>query len=86
MDQNEDALQALCAFSSIQFTSDQSQDSVSELSPEKQLEAFQGVVVGNDRDEMPMDIKSKMIVILVNLKAKHLIKVQVFLFELLSYI
>ena len=49
-----------------------SAESLSNLSPEKQLESFDTVLMP---EESPADIKTKLVVVLINLKAKHLVKV-----------
>lgn len=69
---NEEALEALCQFCSAKFSSEMSAESLSNLSPEKQLESFDTVLMP---EESPADIKTKLVVVLINLKAKHLVKV-----------
>ena len=69
---NDEALEILCQFCSTQFSSNMSADSLVGLSPDKQLEAFNNVIMP---DEAPCDINSKLIVLLINLKAKNLVKV-----------
>ena len=69
---NDEALDILVRHCSVRFTSDLAADAVSELSPEKQLEAFTSAQLPPDS---PTEVKTKLIVVLVNLNASHLVKV-----------
>lgn len=62
-----EALQVLCTRCSTRF--DGSTEGFQDLSPEEQLKKFTSVSVP---DEMPLDIKAKLLVTLLNLKATHL--------------
>lgn len=72
LNQNDEALEVLCKYCSTQFSSDVSQEELDDLSPEKQLEAFSNVIMP---EGTPLDIKAKLVIVLVNLKATHLVKV-----------
>jgi hypothetical protein len=72
LEQNEEALEVLCQYSNAKFSSSSSPESVAELPPEQQLQTFRKVVLP---DDTPLDINSKLVVVLVNLKAKHLVQV-----------
>lgn len=71
LNQNDEALEVLCKYCSTQFSSDVSQEELDDLSPEKQLEAFSNVIMP---EGTPLDIKAKLVIVLVNLKATHLVK------------
>ena len=72
LDLNDDALEVLCRHCAIQFASDESADKIADLAPEKQLETFKTVVVPA---ESAPEIRTKLVVVLVNLGASHLVKV-----------
>uniref|UniRef100_A0A0K2UFK2 General transcription factor 3C polypeptide 3 n=1 Tax=Lepeophtheirus salmonis TaxID=72036 RepID=A0A0K2UFK2_LEPSM len=67
----EDTLDILCSKSIVKFSSDLPQNELEDLSPEKQLQSFNKVVIPEDT---PLDIRAKLIIVLINLKACHLVK------------
>ncbi|CAB4069485.1 GTP3C3 [Lepeophtheirus salmonis] len=64
-------LDILCSKSIVKFSSDLPQNELEDLSPEKQLQSFNKVVIPEDT---PLDIRAKLIIVLINLKACHLVK------------
>jgi len=69
--QYHDALDVLCRHGGVKFAaSNMSKDDLEKLDPEKQLEKFTAVALD---PEQPVEIKSKLVVVLVHLKAKHLV-------------
>jgi hypothetical protein len=69
----EEALEVLCVHSRAQFASETPAEDLAALTPEQQLKEFTSVVLPNEGEETPLDIVSKMVVVLINLKAEHLV-------------
>eukprot|EP00095_Tigriopus_kingsejongensis_P008374 maker-scaffold856_size87843-snap-gene-0.23 protein:Tk08374 transcript:maker-scaffold856_size87843-snap-gene-0.23-mRNA-1 annotation:"general transcription factor 3c polypeptide 3" len=69
--QNDEALEVLCKYCSTQFSSETAQEELDEMNPEQQLKAFTAVILPEDT---PLDIKAKLIIVLVNLTAHHLVQ------------
>jgi general transcription factor 3C polypeptide 3 (transcription factor C subunit 4) len=71
--QYDDALDVLCRHGGVKFTAAESasREELERLEPEKQLETFSGVAFA-DNQPPPMEIKAKLVIVLVNLKANHL--------------
>ena len=65
-----EALQVLCQRASAKFESDKKAKEVKEMSHQEQLKSFKKVTLPA---ETPMDIKVKLLVILLHLKAVHLV-------------
>ena len=64
----------LCVHSRAQFASERAQEDLSAMGPEEQLREFSSVVLPEDT-ETPLDIVAKMVIVLINLGAEHLVKV-----------
>jgi len=69
LNESQQALTICCEWCSVQFSADQSDRDLSSLEPEDQLAAFTELLVP---DELAADIRSKLVVILVSLRADHL--------------
>ena len=67
-------LQVLCVHSKAQFASDRAQEDLSAMGPEEQLREFSSVVLPEET-ETPLDIVAKMVIVLINLGAEHLVQV-----------
>ena len=63
--------------SSVQtsFMNDPCQEDLSAMGPEEQLRAFSSVVLPEET-ETPLDIVAKMVIVLINLGAHHLVQVR----------
>ncbi len=76
--QHEEALHVLCQHSGVGFSSDTvDREDAEQMGPEQQLKAFSSVSFdqsGRTGQQIPPDIKSKLLVVLINLKATHLTK------------
>eukprot|EP00092_Neocalanus_flemingeri_P103950 GFUD01133072.1.p1 GENE.GFUD01133072.1~~GFUD01133072.1.p1 ORF type:complete len:926 (+),score=328.00 GFUD01133072.1:114-2891(+) len=69
LNQSQQALTICCEWCSVQFSADQSHKDLSNLEPEDQLAAFTELLVPED---LAADIRAKLVVILVGLRASHL--------------
>ena len=69
VDAMQQALSVCCEWCEVQFSSEQQHTVISGLEPEQQLAAFTEMIVP---DQVPAEIRAKLVVILVNLKAHHL--------------
>ena len=67
----QQALSVCCEWCEVQFSSDCQHTDISSLEPEQQLAVFTDLLVP---DDLAADIRSKLVVILVSLKAHHLTK------------
>ena len=65
----QQALSICCEWCEVQFSSEQQRNDISELEPEQQLRAFTELLVP---DDLAADIRAKLVIILVSLKAHHL--------------
>jgi len=65
----QQALTACCEWCGVQFSAEQSHVDLSNLEPEDQLAAFNELLVP---DELAADIRAKLVIILVSLRADHL--------------
>ena len=65
----------LCVHSKAQFASDRAQEDLSAMGPEEQLREFSSVVLPEET-ETPLDIVAKMVIVLINLGAEHLVQVR----------
>ena len=71
--QNEEALEVLCQHAGVKFVSETlTREGAEELQPEQQLEAFSQVVFTGEQ-EVPLEIRTKLLVVLINVRATHLI-------------
>ena len=68
--EHAEALQTMCLKCDAKFESDETAAQVSALNHEQQLKAFKRVTIPSS---MPIDIKVKLVVVLVNLGATHLV-------------
>ncbi len=67
----DDALDVFCRFCAVQFDADRSAEAVADLEPERQLkEAFTAV---KHPDDLVLDLRGKLAVVLIRLGAKHLV-------------
>ncbi|QQP33067.1 Uncharacterized protein FKW44_024307, partial [Caligus rogercresseyi] len=64
-------LDVLCSKCKVQFSSDLKANDLEELPSDKQLESFTKVVL---REETPLDIRAKLIITLIHLRASHLVR------------
>ncbi len=71
-----EALEVLCQHGKLQFASERSPEELASMDPEQQLGEFSSVLLPEGEEAAPLDIVSKMIVVLVNLKADHLVTVK----------
>lgn len=80
LEQHDEALEVLCRHCQVKFeTSEDSTENLELLDPEKQLKTFKKVYT---EENTPIEITCKLIVVLVNLGANHLVKVSIgFLFS-----
>jgi len=69
LNQSQQALTVCCEWCNVQFSADQSHVDLSSLEPEDQLAAFTELLVP---DDLAADIRAKLVIILVNLRADHL--------------
>ena len=67
-------MQVLCVHSKAQFASERAQEDLSAMGPEEQLREFSSVVLPEET-ETPLDIVAKMVIVLINLGAEHLVQV-----------
>lgn len=65
----EHALEICCKYANISFDCKDTDDNFANLEPKRQLEAFNDVIVPSD---VTADIQYKLVIILVNLNARHL--------------
>ncbi len=75
LNMSDDALDTLCKYCGVKFFSGQegmTREDAEAMPPEKQLQMFAEVVCP---EVTPVDIKSKLVIVLVNLGAVHLVKV-----------
>lgn len=73
LEQNEEALDALCQYGNANFISSESPEVLDSLDADKQLESFSKVCLP---ESTPLEIASKCVVVLINLKALHLVTVR----------
>ena len=73
--QHEESLEVLCRHAKVTFNSESDKSEVSRLpDPSSQLGVFHALEFPEDT---PVDIRSKLAVVLINLKGSHLVKVSV---------
>jgi len=70
LEQFQQALEVTCKWCGVQFSADKPSEDLTHLDAEDQLAAFADLIVP---DDMICDIKSKLVVILVRLRALHLV-------------
>ncbi len=82
--QSEEALEVLCQHAGVKFASDTlTPEGAEQLPAEQQLAAFDKVLFASVRDgaaaaepvAVPIEIRTKLIIVLINLRATHLVKV-----------
>ena len=72
LQQFEEALEVLCNRCAVKFSSDKTAKELAEVSHQDQLKAFTEASIP---EETPYEIRAKLVVVLLNLHAVHLVKV-----------